>query len=852
MMKLYLKRCLSVFVAVICFLSTSSLFHPSKVSAEEYEYTDPYVYIFEHEDVPESYQAFGKPLFYSSPHRMRLCYETNGTSKTYGNSEPVVFNLINTTKITDEIATTPYASTPAYCVDLPTATIENAVYQRINLEDSTYFDTETAQKLRAIYNHSFPYLTIEQLREATGLSTLTGAEAVTATQYVIWMHANKDSDFHPSDQYTMLLDPDNSQPYYDTIKENDDEYVSFYQDRILFMDEPVNWLETAGENTKKNIEALVDYLYNVTPESSVKTVISNSSINNLSVSVKEDNNGTYTITASCDITASIDSEDNLVLTANCGGQQQNVAMTKVGTYTFTFTGCESPADVNIEINGTQIGNDVYLFESYGGRTQSQTMIGYDTGILPVHAEAAVGVEDRVLKIYKTTPADEQGNTTPLPNIQFVIYQVATTEQIESGEIVVGSAPTDEDVTAYATPTNEVATITTNEYGYAWYNFTRNDMPDGVYMIVEHPTASIKAAIAPFFISIPMTNETGDGYIYEIVAKPKNEIISDEPLIDKDVTTLGQDSDTKDVGETVNWIINSYIPSDISDGISYVITDDVDSRLGAPSNIVVNVASATATDVLAELIAGTDYTATVEAIAEGGNTLTVTLTATGMKKVADAVGENAADYVIRVTFDTVLTTSATLGENIPNDATVDYTNSVGFDFTKESEEVEVHTGGLQINKVSDDGEVLAGATFKIVRAATEAELADDTIEKIEIDGVSYVYVDFYMTADMSGEKVYEVTTDENGNAIIYGLAYGDYKIIEQVAPEGYNLLRDPVDVAIGATSHLDENSIEVVNINKFTLPSTGDIGTTIFTVAGLIFICAAVVLVAVSRKSRKAV
>ena len=45
--------------------------------------------------------------------------------------------------------------------------------------------------------------------------------------------------------------------------------------------------------------------------------------------------------------------------------------------------------------------------------------------------------------------------------------------------------------------------------------------------------------------------------------------------------------------------------------------------------------------------------------------------------------------------------------------------------------------------------------------------------------------------MSRKKVYEVTIDENGKAIIYGLAYGSYQLIETVASDGYNLLTAPV-------------------------------------------------------------
>ena len=546
-MKAYSKRCLSILITLLCILSICTSILPSVAAAEtDYEYTDPYVYFFEHSGIPESYQAFGKPLFYASPHLMLLYMQSNGVSKVFSDVEAVVFNLINTSKITDEVATTPYASVQAYCVDLMTGTIEDAVYQRLNLENSTYFDTATAQKLRGIYKHSFPYLTMEQLREATGLSTLTGAEAVTATQYVIWMFSNK--VLNSSSSSTVLLDPDNSQPYFWSINAADgdryEEHVTFYQDRILYKDTPVNWLEEADENTQANIEALVSYLWNVAPEAPSKTVVTDASIQNMAVSVKEAGDGTYTITASCNIAASIGSGDNLVLTANCGGQQQNISLTEAGTYTFTFTGCESPSGVDVEINGTQAGGDVYLFEAYGKRDQSQSMIGHDTSVLPVHAEASAPLDsDKVLYIHKYTPSsssDSPGDGTeieisgryPLKDITFDIYLVGTMEEVGAGNVDYSPKPTAEEIAKYQTSANLVGTVTTNGEGIAVFNFTAEGQPEGLYLVVERDSDLVVKPVDPFYVLIPMTNPTGDGLLNHVHVYPKNDSVPTEQTTEK--------------------------------------------------------------------------------------------------------------------------------------------------------------------------------------------------------------------------------------------------------------------------------------------------------------------------------
>ena len=80
----------------------------------------------------------------------------------------------------------------------------------------------------------------------------------------------------------------------------------------------------------------------------------------------------------------------------------------------------------------------------------------------------------------------------------------------------------------------------------------------------------------------------------------------------------------------------------------------------------------------------------------------------------------------------------------------------------------------------DGKKLAGATFKIAREATKTELLDETIRKETItvgdNRLQVVFETFYGTQDLSGEKVSQITTDENGKALMYGLAYGTYYIV----------------------------------------------------------------------------
>ena len=81
----------------------------------------------------------------------------------------------------------------------------------------------------------------------------------------------------------------------------------------------------------------------------------------------------------------------------------------------------------------------------------------------------------------------------------------------------------------------------------------------------------------------------------------------------------------------------------------------------------------------------------------------------------------------------------------------------------------------------------------------------------------------------------------------------YYLVETQAPNGYNLLNEPVKVTINpagieGTGYIAK--VTVKNSSAFILPITGGMGTTIFTAAGIGFIVLAVILLIHSFKKRK--
>lgn len=840
-MKYHLKRIFAVLLAVLVAVSTVGNLAPAAF-AEEIEVTDAYVLTYNASVEDYEYGSF--PYMYTSPFLMAHSYndpETGSSwSYTYSNE---IFQLVNTAKLA-EGGTGAYASLAVYCTDVDTNTTSGSSYRRINLEDSTYHATGAAARLRAVILSSFPYIQEVSAIEAsaniwlnangeTAIEGLQIGEAMVATQQAIW------SITHGS-KYTIVNHYSGFGGY--------DGAKAVYQ---------INSEEIETEYSGDNIEALYNYLVNLKGMAPLDDAVSESTFENVVYSAAKNEDGTYTITATFTVNTTVGTGDALNLSASCDGQVQSVELLSGGQYAFTFENVSDRKEVKLEINGYQVGGDVYLFDATGDRDTSQSMIGYDNSRLPVHGEV-VATPDRVLNIYKTT---SDAGKMPLANIEFEVYQVATMKQLESGVVTLGEKPTASEIETYK-KNPLIAVLKTDVQGFATYNFTENDMPDGVYMIVERYSTATTGPVEPFYIIVPGTTESGDGYAYTITVNPKN-TTEQGPNIQKDVTRLDNNHDTYDVNETHTWIIRGGVPAGIDSAVKYEISDTIDYRLtyhkGSP---VVKLATKAGEEL--SLSAGIHYTLTEGTAVVNERTVEcfrISLTSAGMAYVADNLDSGSVIPEIRVYFKAVINANASMGEEIPNQAHLDYTNSAGVEYEADSDEPEVHTGGTNILKTDTAGNALEGAVFKIARETLEGETATDILT-VDGESLEVVFADFYAATDLSGEKVTEVTTDKDGKAVIYGLSYGTYYIVETKAPQGYNLLTAPIKVEINAISHLTEadgeldaeenvidKTVKVIN-TRFILPETGGMGTTVFTVTGFGIICAAAMLIVMNTRRKK--
>ncbi|MBQ3150197.1 MAG: SpaH/EbpB family LPXTG-anchored major pilin [Clostridia bacterium] len=786
----------------------------------------------------------GEPLYlYQSP--CMIGYDFN--NQYGGNGVPIqafVYTMYNS--VTGE-------RFPTYCGDINVTAVQGADYRRMNLEDSS-FSANSAGMVRAILQEGFYIIPVDgesddahaqrvsektaALAAASGAEGLTTGEAIAATQAAIWQVVHgQELSFPKFCRY--VFNPTNTK------------YGS------LCSYSELRYKNNALINS--TIATAYNYLLSLAPVAPTEKSVSPTSFTDLNDPVfSENTDGTYDIAVTVTVDVDLSEGDTLTLKADIDDTYIATHSLSDGEQTVTLTLRNVPSnliseDVMLSISGYQTARGYFLFDAEGARGSSQTMVGYNDSQLPVYAQVRAA-EDRILNIYKSASfavGNDSYESRPLSNISFDIFPVATMEEYRTGAVTLP------DATEYVCPSLADYTLTTDENGEASMNFLHHALPDGVYLVTEHRHPSIVAPIDPFYLFVPSEDPDTGETVYEITIKPKNDVRGGVH-IEKDVISVGNDEASVNAYDPHTWIISTTVPDDIAGGKSYVISDTLDNRLDYVGNVSVVLENGI-DEPFVTLESGVDYTLTVsdvDSLSDGkpSDSFSVALTPSGMTKVSDIIGDNVFNsYILRVYFDALINANAEIATEIPNRAEIEYTNSVNFEFSQKSDIPVVYTGGANLLKVDsrDNTRTLSGAVFEVYRAATQEEVGaggDDLIVLDKVPGL-VVKVSFFDNPLLTGEKVDFAVSGDDGRVCVYGLAYGNYYMIETKAPDGYNASDEPFEITVNESSHNEENIILVENRTGSLLPETGGIGTTVFTAGGITLMCLPAVYILILKRRK---
>jgi len=227
-----------------------------------------------------------------------------------------------------------------------------------------------------------------------------------------------------------------------------------------------------------------------------------------------------------------------------------------------------------------------------------------------------------------------------------------------------------------------------------------------------------------------------------------------------------------------------------------------------------------------------------------------------KAYLDGIGQ---ETTITITYDAIVNDSAVIGvEGNPNSATLDYGHDPQNLTTTEPVEAKVYTGKITVDKF--DGateEKLDGVQFVLYKMSGN----DKLYYKVSTDAVNNAKVVTWVAGEANATTL---TTANGGVIVVEGLTEGTYFWHETKALDGYNLIlseNDPTFViedngeiaaegdtaAVAAHANLVKTS-PIENNKGAELPSTGGIGTTIFTVVGATLMIGAAVLFVTKKRS----
>lgn len=301
-----------------------------------------------------------------------------------------------------------------------------------------------------------------------------------------------------------------------------------------------------------------------------------------------------------------------------------------------------------------------------------------------------------------------------------------------------------------------------------------------------------------------------------------------------------DNGVVEIDSIVTYTVNTNVPyiADDVEQVTYTITDTIEG-----AEYVTNTEGKVALTV--KIGTGNEETKTVavNTTTDGKKTFTLDLSDI-------AANRTNANKDVVITYQAKVTSETVNNQVVPNDGKHRFTPATDI----------LYTGKVTLTKTGEANEKLADAKFVLYRTEkVEKDNATEFVKKYALvskdetktDKNEYVVTGWTNNENTAKAEENLIVTDTNGKAVVRGLdsTYTDYKFKEVVAPNGYSINSDDSLVRWDANKKAEETTgtASMTDTKLSALPSTGGMGTYLFTVVGVVLMACAAGAFMVSRK-----